>query len=276
MQARDENMQPHRPCPNCDSRSVRPVLEWRDFNKEPAWADMPDDMRLIIGRCNDCGMVYATNSDEVDMTNKRYVDHRPPRDPVPKESAKLEHCRAQLDMLTPYIPEKARVLDYGAGHCDFLRAARERGHEVEGINPNAFAAEWAGRVLDIKVHPVFGRDFSTDKRYDLIISDQTVEHLDHPKKDLARMRELLTDDGVAYIDVPNWHTVRRLRSGVDCLKDPMHFNYFTPDTLADMAQRSGLRVIRKAPVVGQTSSRRIAKSLLNRLGIGTCSVLLGR
>jgi SAM-dependent methyltransferase len=265
-----------RACPICDSRSTRPLLEWEGFNSSPAWADVPDGMRLLIGKCADCGLVFATNSDEVDMSNTKFIHHRPSRDPVPTPSARLGYHRAQLDMLERYLPEKAQVLDYGAGYCNFLRAARERGYKVEGICPIIHAVEWAERVLDIKLHPVFGVDYETDTRYDLIVSDMTFEHLVHPRDDLAKIRELLADNGVVYIEVPNWHTFKRLRHGVACLKDPMHYNYFTPNTLADMAKRAGFRVLQKAPAVDSRPARRLVKSVVNGLGFGTCSVVLAR
>ncbi len=267
---------PHRPCPNCGARSAKKILEWSGFNQYEIWGNAPDSLKLEIARCKDCGMVYAINSDEVDMSNDKFIHHRPAKEPVPAPSPRLDYHRAQLNMLKPYIPAGARVLDYGAGFCNFLRAARERGYEVEGINPIRYAAEWAGRVLDIEVHPVFGMDFETDKRYDLIVSDMTFEHLVNPRGNFAKIRNLLAVDGVAYIEVPNWHTIKRLRRGVDCLKDPTHYNYFTPTTLADMAQREGFQVIRKAPTVGRSPARKILKSIVNALGIGTCSVLLKR
>lgn len=221
-------------------------------------------------------MVYVTNSDEVDMTNTKYIHHRPKRDPVPRPSKRLDYHRAQVAMLSRFVRPGARVIDYGAGYCSFLRAAQERGYQVEGINPVLHAAEWADRVLDIKVHAVFGVDFETDQPYDMVVSDQTFEHLVHPRDDFAKIREILAPEGIAYIEVPNWWTIKRLRRGLDCQKDPMHYNYFTPDTLADMARRCGFRVLKKAPVVGRNIAARIYKGVLNPIGVGTCSVLLSK
>ena len=71
-------------------------------------------------------------------------------------------------------------------------------------------------------------------------------------------------------------TIKRLRQGLDCQKDPMHYNYVTPDTLADMARRTGFRVLKKAPVVGRNAAAKLYKAVLNPLGVGTCSVLLAK
>jgi 2-polyprenyl-3-methyl-5-hydroxy-6-metoxy-1,4-benzoquinol methylase len=100
------------------------------------------------------------------------------------------------------------VLDYGAGLCKFLRVARERGFKVEGLNPCVYRAEWAARELGIHVAPVFGSDYETDRRYDLIVTQQTLEHLINPREDLHKMFSLLRPGGILYADVPNWNTIR--------------------------------------------------------------------
>jgi len=265
---------PNRPCPNCDAQSVHSVLEWSDFHKDKRWADTDPAHILRIGRCTECRMVYATNSDEVDMSNSKFIHHRPSREPIPSTGRRLDYHRAQVDMLLKHTESGSSFLDYGSGFCDFLRAAREFGFNVEGLNPNIYAAEWSMRVLGIEVHVVMGVDFKTGRRYDLVVSDQTFEHLVNPKDDFRKIAEILSEDGTAYIEVPNWQTIKRLQGGIDHLKDPMHYNYFTPATLADMARRSGLRVISKAPTVGHTAAIRLLKSIVNPLGFGTCSVLL--
>jgi SAM-dependent methyltransferase len=269
---------PYRRCPNCDARSTRQVVEWRDFHTDRRWSQADPDLRLLLGECTECGMVYVTNSDEVDMTNTKYIHHRPPKDPapVPPRSRRLDYHRAQVAMLSRYLKPGARVLDYGAGYCRFLTAAREFGYQVEGVNPVLHAAEWADRALGIKVHAVFGVDFEPKRKFDLVASDQTFEHLVNPRDDFRKVHEILADDGIAYVEVPNWRTIKRLRHGLDCQKDPMHYNYFTPDTLADMARRTGFRVLKKAPVVGRNLAARLYKSVVNPLGVGTCSVLLAK
>ena len=267
---------PHRSCPVCNARSIEFVREWRDFHKHREWSEADPGLRLLLGRCTECRMVYVTNTDEVDMSNTKYIHHVPKREPKPQASPRLDYHRAQIDMLSKFVGPTARVMDYGAGYCSFLRAAQEKGYAVEGINPVIHASEWAERVLGIKVHAVFGVDFQPEQKYDLVVSDMTFEHLVHPREDMQQVREMLTDNGFAYIEVPNWQTIKRVTKGTDVLKDPMHYNYFTPHTLADLARRVGFTVLKKAPVVARTPSARIIKSVVNPMGYGTCSVLLAK
>lgn len=65
----------------------------------------------------------------------------------------------------------------GQDTAGFLRIAKSEGYDVEGINPCRYLAEWAGTKLGITIYPVFGQDFEPDRKHDLIVSDQTFEHL---------------------------------------------------------------------------------------------------
>jgi SAM-dependent methyltransferase len=219
-------------------------------------------------------MVCVTNSDEVDISNRRYVTWEPDTDDDVMTPANLAHNRDILDFVSRYLPSDGTILDYGSGYCGFLRVAKLAGYSVEGINPCLYLANWARDKLDIQVHAVFGQDFEPGRQFDLVVTDQTFEHLENPLKDLEKIHALLKKNGMVYINVPNLHNFRRILRGVDCLKDISHYNYFTPTTLADLSRRAGFRVVTIAPTIGSGILKRTLKSVLDRLGVGDCSVLL--
>ncbi|MGQ0592756.1 MAG: class I SAM-dependent methyltransferase [Gammaproteobacteria bacterium] len=256
---------PHRACPCCERRSAKFILEWQ-FEE---WGT-----RLVIGKCTECGMVYATNSNEVDMSNEKYVHWRPDSDTDHLIPKKIRFDHALMKHLKPRLKPDAWILDYGAGYCGFLRVARDEGFNVEGVNPCLYLAEWAGRNLGITVYPTFGRTVTIERRYDLIVSQQTLEHLIDPYADLIKMLSLLKSGGLAYIDVPNWWTVKRLMAGYACLRNASHYNYFTPRTLAMLCRKAGFEVVEWAPAIGSTTARAALKRMINPLGVGGCSVLL--
>lgn len=83
-------------------------------------------------------------------------------------------------------------------------------------------------------------------QFDLILLASFLEHELHPLPVLRHCRRLLRDGGHAVVKVPNyacWN--RRLRGARWCgFRWPDHVNYFTPRTLAAMAERAGFRVTR--------------------------------
>jgi len=209
-----------------------------------------------------------------DGINRKYVTWEPETDEDVITPVKLAHNQGILDLVSSYIPSGADILDYGAGYCGFLRVAKSAGYNVEGINPCRYLADWAGRKLDIEVHAVFGYEFESDKQFDLVVSDQTFEHLETPAVDLKKIHGLLKTGAIAYINVPNFLTYSRWLHGVDCLKDIMHYNYFTPKTLSRFCALEDFRVLQIAPTIGAGAMKRALKAGLDRLGVGDCSILL--
>lgn len=239
------------------------------------WQFDANNIVLQLGQCTNCGMVYVTNSDQVDMSNRKYVTWKPESDEdTQTHPAMIGHNKAILKLVSKYIPNNARILDYGAGYCGFLRVAKSAGYNVEGINPCIYMADWAMRKFNIKVHATFGQYFEPPHLFNLVVSDQTFEHLEEPKNDLRKIHQLLADDGVAYINVPNYQTYQRYLHGTDCLKDVSHYNYFTPGTLEKLCTNEGFRIIEVAPTLPYGGIKEMAKRVLDRLGIGDCSILL--
>jgi SAM-dependent methyltransferase len=80
----------------------------------------------------------------------------------------------------------------------------------------------------------------------IVVLSCVLEHELDPVPLLAACRERLSHDGVVVIKVPNYACLaRRLRGRRWCgYRWPDHVNYFTPQSLAAMADRAGLRVAR--------------------------------
>lgn len=128
----------------------------------------------------------------------------------------------------------------------------------------------------IVVHNLFGEQFQTEMGYDLIVSDQTFEHLQHPHRDLAVVEASLKPGGYAYINVPNWSHYTKYLHGYKVLMDITHYNYFRPRDLRTLVSRSALKVSAGSPNTETRPVRRLAKAVLNVVGMGDSSILLQR
>jgi 2-polyprenyl-3-methyl-5-hydroxy-6-metoxy-1,4-benzoquinol methylase len=110
---------------------------------------------------------------------------------------------------------------------------------------------------------VFGSDYEADRRYDLIVTQQTLEHLINPREDLHKMDSLLKPSGILYADVPNWNTIRRVRCGIHCLRDLSHYNYFTDYTLRRMAESVGFEI--PATAIPVSTSQGVCQEVLRAI-----------
>jgi len=141
-------------------------------------------------------------------------------------------------VLRTWIPrgEKASVLDIGCGNGLFFDRLGEFG-DVEGIEADASVVTADGSHRDrIHIAP-FTPDYDTDKRYDLILMLDVLEHLSNPADTLHRAVELLHDDGIVLITVPAFDLLWTVHDDHN-----HHLKRYTKRSFAALARQSGLRI----------------------------------
>lgn len=82
------------------------------------------------------------------------------------------------------VTDTGRVLDFGCGHGMLVRYLLESGFDADGYD---------------KFNPDFD-SFEPGKKYDIVSMVEVIEHLSSPFEELDTIRELLTKDGVLYIE----------------------------------------------------------------------------
>ena len=155
--------------------------------------------------------------------------------------------------------ESLRLVDIGCADGDLFRrlvnllpAAVVERLEPVGIEISTQLAARADRRLRLHgghcIHAsgIDGLRKLPESTAHIVILSCVLEHELDPVPLLAACRERLSHDGVVVIKVPNYACLaRRLRGRRWCgYRWPDHVNYLTPQSLAAMADRAGLRVAR--------------------------------
>ena len=118
-----------------------------------------------------------------------------------REEALLKVLRRRLQ-----VDRKLEILDIGCGNGLFFDKLAEFG-DVEGIEPDASLVDPAGKH-SAKIHLVpFDKHFRPQKRFDLVLMLDVLEHLDDPKQALVRARELLREGATLLITVPAFQSL---------------------------------------------------------------------
>lgn len=161
---------------------------------------------------------------------------------------------ANPKILEFYAQEKT-VLDIGCGSGLLGKTikALNPGAIVFGVDYSPSAGEQAAKVLDrydtvdLDNQPLP----AYDRRFDLIVLADVLEHLKRPDEMLAKTRFLLNPGGAVLISVPNIAHFRirksllagRFRYADTGILDRTHLKFFTYETLAQMVHQCGFDVV---------------------------------
>ena len=156
--------------------------------------------------------------------------------------------RYYAEKLLPLLGPSSRVLDVGCGYGGLLKTLQERGvRDVVGIDLYSPTREMTIREFGLNV--IFAEfesyDFG-DRRFDLIVSQHTLEHVSNPVSTLRKMARLLTPHGRLVVSVPNFASRTSRWFGPRWLfaKTPQHLYLYTAPVLKGLLTRAGLQVER--------------------------------
>ncbi|MFQ5769977.1 MAG: class I SAM-dependent methyltransferase [bacterium] len=155
----------------------------------------------------------------------------------------VRHKRRKIEQLK----SRGKILDIGCGTGEFLHEMQINGWQVVGIEKERQAAEFAQRAYGLKV---FTKELSKinylKKSFDVITLWHVLEHLHDPVNILKIVKELLKDDGMILIAVPNIASFDAwfYRNNWVALDAPRHLYHFMPATVKKISQAAGLEIFK--------------------------------
>ena len=139
-----------------------------------------------------------------------------------------------------------QALEIGCGDGDRMQTYGPFLDHVRGVEPDQRAVSVA-RERGLDVYEGTAEDLPDDikdRQYDLIVFTHVLEHTIDPVLSLKNAAEMLTDDGLMSIEVPNNASAgaRHMGQAWRWLDAPRHLNFFTPESLQACAEAAGLKV----------------------------------
>ncbi len=171
------------------------------------------------------------------------------------------------------------VLDVGCGIGLNGAAAKRTGARVTGIEIVPASIERAKKVLDEVVVADIEREASLraalgDRKFDLLLLADVLEHTTDPRAVLERLAPYLEEDGQVLISLPNvaaWPVRFGLLAGnfeytSSGILDDTHLRFFTRESAIAMVESAGLEVLRveQNPMLVRGAKGLIEKALLLR------------
>ena len=237
------------PCPVCDGKSFESLAE-----KDRYGLYMP----VVI--CRDCGLIQTNPRMNQNAYNEFYNDEYRPLY-VGKENPTGEFFRGQYNkgrrifeylqangLLKTY--EDIFVLEIGCGAGGILHYFREQGCRVMGVDLGESYIEYGKCQYDLDLSFGTINTLDLNEAPNLIIYSHVLEHILTLNDELQNVFNILSDDGLLYIEVPG---VKNLMNSyaLDFLRllQNAHTYHFTLKSLNNMVKRNGFELLAGNEVV---------------------------
>jgi SAM-dependent methyltransferase len=194
-------------------------------------------------RCRQCALHYVNPRPRADLIYSGYAQGDDPMY-VSQIQARERTFDASLDAIERAAGGKGRLLDVGTAAGAFVAAARRRGWNAEGCEPNQWLADWGASHYGI---PIRNGDLLQleypEASFDVITLWDVIEHTTNPRLVLERCRTLMRPGGVLvvnYPDIGSW-IARALGRRWPFLSS-VHLSYFDRRTMREMLVQTGYTV----------------------------------
>lgn len=242
-----------RPCPMCnsaESTSAGAMAASRIIDSNPTYR--PDAASLLgvepsslhgFSRCTACGFLFASQVPASAFLARLYSEVIDPRLVASRTGAASwtgHQLRLAGGLLQRLDANPLRILDYGCGDGVVVRALRAAGIECFGYEP----------FMRGKEESIFDslRAVEAAVPFEAILLSDVLEHVPDPRQLLIEVRGLLAPRGLLCVSVPDFREDRARRllddaargNAVSAELNPWeHLNYFSPESLSSLLERSG-------------------------------------
>lgn len=210
---------------------------------------------FIIDECSNCGFRYIQNPPPESSAYQyyetdEYVEHSDSSEGLVNNiyhKARRWMLKFKFNLINDHGRAK-RMLDFGTGTGYFLNYMKSRGYDVKGIEISEKARTFGKENFGLDLfHPekIFDQDFANDFSY--ISFWHVLEHVYNPQRVMKRLRELMTDDGVMVVALPNYRCLeanvyKEYWNGYDV---PRHLWHWDQASFHRFAELCGFKVTKK-------------------------------
>ena len=229
-------------CRLCGSSRIKSLIDLDGFPKAAqhfiSSIDDPepdDPITLMVCQCNDCGLIQLKNNPVVYYKNVITAASL-------SESSKDNLVNEWRPFVKKYNVEGKGAIEVGTGRGDFLQV-------LEKLNINAYGIENSAENIkecnkkNLNVDKAYLTELpeTFSKKYSLVVCNNFLEHQPKTKEFISCLRDLLIDDGIVYISVPNVDYLLEKACLYEFVAD--HLVYFTEQTLRKAMEMNGFDIL---------------------------------
>jgi len=153
---------------------------------------------------------------------------------------KIQSVARQIAFVENLCATAGRAFQVGCSDGYTLSAFRDRGWDVDGVDPSIASADIARKLYGLTTRIGLFENLVLDSSYDLVIATHVLEHLRNPVEALRKMHSFLSDDGLMLVEVPCLTRPDLWPNGYFSFE---HIQYFSEVSLQNCLGAAGFRVV---------------------------------
>jgi SAM-dependent methyltransferase len=232
-------------CAACGGGDLAPALRVGGDAGERGLIPTTDRFGVALSdivRCRACGHGQLDRPPDPGALSTAYAEAAS-EDYVGEEAGQRATAARVLAEVERYRPP-GRLLDLGCWVGFLLAEGRDRGWEPHGVEPSAFASEWARAELGLDVRTAELDAVPFEGPFDAAVMADVIEHLLDPGEALDRVRPLLAERGVLALTLPDAGSRLARAMGRRWWSVlPTHVQYFTRASIAVLLRSRGFEVL---------------------------------
>ena len=236
-------------CPVCENEGLSAFLNCKDFTVSK------DEFR--IATCDRCGFALTTPRPAEETLgayyeSDEYISHSNTSKGIVSrlyQAVRQRTLKRKLALVNSN-GGKGSLLDIGCGTGEFLGTCNRDGWKTLGIEPSPSAREQAQKNHGLEVLEEAGINGLQPKSFDVITLWHVLEHVPGLNERVQKIKELLKDDGLLVVAVPNRnsHDAAYYREFWAAYDVPRHLWHFRPQDIRQLMEKHGMKVERVLPM----------------------------
>jgi 2-polyprenyl-3-methyl-5-hydroxy-6-metoxy-1,4-benzoquinol methylase len=237
-------------CPVCGSSDIHPILTAKDHSVSG------ED--FVIWQCQSCTLRFTQdvpdeNSIGPYYQSQDYISHSNTNKGLLNklyQAVRKFTLGQKSGLVISHTTQKGRILDIGAGIGAFLNEMKQKGWDIEGVEPDYGARQQARNLFAIDLKPTPELYQLPHGSYDAITLWHVLEHVEPLQDYVAQLKKLLTPNGRIFIAVPNYTSLDADVYGNRwaAYDVPRHLYHFTPRSIEVLVEKHGMKIITRKPM----------------------------
>lgn len=197
--------------------------------------------------CQNCSLIqskYIPSQNEVTKLYSDIADDDYLRDSTPRGTSNFSQVIPIIERFS--TGHSTKIIEIGAGSGSLVHQIKMIYPHTTGIEPNKRFCNYAFDHYHLKLDSIGYEKIKPQKRFQVIIALDVIEHVVSPSEFLKKMHSILDENGILIIGTPNISSVtaRLLKKKWWHIRPP-HIFYFSDKSFHQLSSGNGLKVIMK-------------------------------